>query len=386
MANGQIAGVDPFYENFQRYFRGEKAEIKSRLLAYKTYLDPILDGANIKLVDLGCGRGEWLELTQSWGFEATGFDTDEGMLEHCRSQNLTVEHCDALSALKKYPDASVAVISSFHLIEHLEFNDLRHLFLECVRVLSDDGVLILETPNAEHPRVMGETFWLDPTHTRPIPPGFLSFLAKYHGFNLHKIIRLNEKQSLNDQANLHDVFNLTSPDCALIAVKTENEKINKKYEDLFNLQVGTNFDHHIKQFDDRLAQRFNNIDKSISDIEDRVLRLILIALKRVIKSRLNYILKKYPAILMNIILVRIYSLIRKNSYILGVIKKIISFNPTLEKYLIQFVRMNTQSTIHKLSLSQTPKDKHLFFNQYVYKNEIENHRAQSYLSRLYKDQ
>ena len=366
---------DPFYESFQHYFRGSKAEITSRLEVYKRYLEPILLEGEVSLVDLGCGRGEWLELTKTWGFKPTGFDTDEGMLQHCRAMNLDVQNCDALSALKNYPDGSVAVISSFHLVEHLEFHDLRDLFNECVRVLAKDGILILETPNPEHPRVMGETFWLDPTHTRPLPPGFLSFLARYHGLHLHEIIRLNEKHSVNQHPNLHDVFNMTSPDFALIAVKTKNEKISKKFEDLFNLKVGTNFDHQIKQFDDRLAQRLNDIDKNISN-----------ALKRVIKSRLNYVFKKYPLILLNIIIVKIYTLIRKNSLILGALKKIISFNPKLEKYLIQFVRMNTQPSIHKLNLSQTPKDKHLFFNQYVYKNETENHRAQLYLSRLNKDQ
>lgn len=377
---------DPFYESFQHYFRGSKAEITSRLEIYQRYLEPILLEGELTLVDLGCGRGEWLELTKAWGFKPTGFDTDEGMLQHCREMNLDVQNCDALSALKNYPDGSVAVISSFHLVEHLEFNDLRDLLNECVRVLAKDGILILETPNPEHPRVMGETFWLDPTHTRPLPPGFLSFLASYHGLHLHKIIRLNEKHSVNLHPNLNDVFNMTSPDFALIAVKSKNEKIRKKIEDLFKLQVGTNFDHQIKQFDDRLAQRLNNIDKNISDIENRVLRLILNALKRVIKSRLNYLFKKYPIILLNKIIVRIYSLIRKNSYILGALKKIISFNPKLEKYLIQFVRMNTQSSIQKLSLSQSATDKHLFFNQYVYKNEIETYQAELYLSRLNKDQ
>ena len=205
--NSNFLKHDDFYEFFQKDFRGGRDEITERLSKYKVYLDPLLESENKHVIDLGCGRGEWLELLGAWGFEAIGYDLDDGMLEHCKKHHLNAHKGDALQALKEMKDGSKAVISSFHVIEHLTFQEIRLLFSECYRVLMPGGILILETPNTENILVMTETFWLDPSHIHPLPPGLLSFLARYHGFDLNVIIRVNERSDNknSDNINLEDL-------------------------------------------------------------------------------------------------------------------------------------------------------------------------------------
>lgn len=167
---------DGFYHAFEERFRGSRDLIKSRLRVYLPFVEP-LRGLNkdAKAVDLGCGRGEWLELLQELKFDAQGVDLDDGMLKICREVGLKVQTIDAIAFLKKLPDASHVVISGFHIVEHIQFIDLQVLVQEALRVLMPGGILILETPNPENIIVGTSSFYLDPTHQRPIPPQLLSF-------------------------------------------------------------------------------------------------------------------------------------------------------------------------------------------------------------------
>jgi len=103
-----------------------------------------------KVVDLGCGRGEWLELMEEEGFEAHGVDLDEEMLTACQSAGLSATKEDAVEHLKKLPDESAVVVSGFHIIEHIPFDSLQILVHEAFRVLKPGGLLILDTEPGEH--------------------------------------------------------------------------------------------------------------------------------------------------------------------------------------------------------------------------------------------
>jgi O-antigen chain-terminating methyltransferase len=143
------------------------------------------------VLDLGCGRGEWLALLTEAGYAARGVDLNPLMLERARAQGLDVACQDALAALAAQPDASLGAITAFHLVEHLPFPVLYRLFAEIARTLAPGGLLIAETPNPENLLVGSHTFYHDPTHRNPVTPTFLSFLAQYHGLGQIEILRLH---------------------------------------------------------------------------------------------------------------------------------------------------------------------------------------------------
>jgi SAM-dependent methyltransferase len=211
-----------FYRAFEDRFRGSRELIKSRLRVYLPFVEPLRSYYDDAMaLDLGCGRGEWLELLQEAGFDVQGVDLDNGMLAACRERDLNVQTCDAVDFLKELPDASRVVVTGFHIAEHIPFPDLQVLVKESLRVLKPGGLLILETPNPENIVVGTSYFFIDPTHLRPIPPQLLSFLPEYYGFKRVKILRLQEPAGLHKSKalTLLDVLRGVSPDCAVVAQK-----------------------------------------------------------------------------------------------------------------------------------------------------------------------
>jgi SAM-dependent methyltransferase len=105
--------------------------IKLRLCFYLPFIEPLKQTQPCpEAVDLGCGRGEWLEILAENGFSALGVDRDDGMLAACRERGLSSEKGDAIECLKRLPDASLMIVSGFHIAEHLPFVDLRRLVQE----------------------------------------------------------------------------------------------------------------------------------------------------------------------------------------------------------------------------------------------------------------
>jgi len=211
-----------FYRAFEDRHRGSRELIKSRLQVYSPFIEPLKAiYRQPKAVDLGCGRGEWLELLKVSGFDASGVDLDEGMLSNCRTLGLNVQNYDAIEWLKKLPTASQSLVTGFHLAEHLPFPILQTLVQEAFRVLQPAGLLILETPNPENIVVGSSNFYVDPTHVRPLPPQLLSFLPEYYGFGRVKVVRLQEDPGLIHRARLtfYDVLGGVSPDYAVVAQK-----------------------------------------------------------------------------------------------------------------------------------------------------------------------
>lgn len=232
----------PFYRAFEDRYRGSRDVIKARLAVYLDFLRPLNgQGAEVpKAVDLGCGRGEWLELLVESGFEAIGIDLDEGMLAASRERGLTVVRGDALAHLSSLPDDSLAVVSAFHLVEHLPFDAVQTLISQSLRVLRPGGLLILETPNAENLVVGTSHFYLDPTHQKPIPHQLLGFLAEYHGFVRNKILRLQEAAvtAASPSPTLWEVLVGASPDYAVVAQKGGPAEDLARFDDAFGLEYG----------------------------------------------------------------------------------------------------------------------------------------------------
>jgi len=181
--------LDGLYAELEDNFRGSHEEIKERFTAYLPHIKSLVITDDMPIVDLGCGRGEWLELLKEEGYRALGVDTNQVLLDRCRARGLEVVESDALQYLRGLPDNSLSAITGFHIIEHLQIEVLMSLLDEIVRVLHPGGVVIFETPNPENVLVGSNYFYFDPTHRNPLPSLLMKFLLDARG--LHRIEVMN---------------------------------------------------------------------------------------------------------------------------------------------------------------------------------------------------
>ena len=258
---------DAFYRAFEDRYRGSRELIKDRLRVYLPFVDHLrITHKGAKAIDLGCGRGELLELLQQWGFDATGVDLDEGMLAACKALNLPVVVGDAISHLESVPDSSVALVSALHVAEHLNFTALKSLVRQALRVLQAGGLLILETPNPENLVVATKNFYMDPTHQRPIPPELLSFLPEFCGFHRVKTLRLQESKELAscEAPTLWDVLSGASPDFAVIAQKEPAPGPPfDQLEDLFRRDFGVNLETLAMRYETGVSGKLSEIISAV---------------------------------------------------------------------------------------------------------------------------
>jgi O-antigen chain-terminating methyltransferase len=249
---------DGFYRAFEERYRGPRELIKGRLQVYLPFVVPLLQAyPKGPAFDLGCGRGEWLELLQESGFDSQGVDLDDGMLSACRERGLNVANADAIVALKSLPDESQLVVSGFHIVEHISFEQLRTVVSEARRVLKPGGLLIMETPNPENIVVGTANFYLDPTHQRPIPSQLLSFIAEYAGFERVKTLRLQEPAGLADNKTLTllSVLNGVSPDYAIVAQKTGAPEIIAMTAPAFEADYGLSLVSLANSYDQQIKAK-----------------------------------------------------------------------------------------------------------------------------------
>jgi 2-polyprenyl-3-methyl-5-hydroxy-6-metoxy-1,4-benzoquinol methylase len=184
--------LDSFYTAFEENFRGSYEDIADRL---KIYLPLVKEAGAGKIespvLDIGCGRGEWIELLQRDGYVAKGLDLNSITVEECRAKGLDVIKSDVIAYLQSLPEESLGALTGFHIIEHLPFEILIKLFDEAERVLVPGGLVIFETPNPQNVLVASNTFYLDPTHRNPLPSPMIKFMAESRGLGQVRIIELH---------------------------------------------------------------------------------------------------------------------------------------------------------------------------------------------------
>jgi O-antigen chain-terminating methyltransferase len=258
---------DPFYRAFEEKFRGGRAEIKQRLQVYVPFLTELAQAyPHTSVVDLGCGRGEWLELLREHGLTACGVDLDQSMLEACHEQGLVVETADAIEFLSRQSDSSALAVTAFHLVEHIEFSALRELVAQSFRILKPGGLLIMETPNPENLMVATQGFYLDPTHEKPIPPDLLAFVPEYAGFTQIKILRLQESPAILENVNLslNDVLGGASPDYAVVAQKPAASDVlglvQKAYQRVYGISSAALAERYRHQNAERNQQNLHQVE------------------------------------------------------------------------------------------------------------------------------
>lgn len=219
--------LDSLYVFLEDHLRGSHKEIKRRLQVYIPFIKEADVGSkDSPILDIGCGRGEWLELLKEAGLYAKGLDFNGIMIKICKDRGLDVVQDEALSFLKNLPDNSLGAVTGFHLIEHYEFESLNKLFSETFRVLKPGGLAIFETPNPDNILVGSNTFYLDPSHKRPLPSLLVRLLMEANSFsdiiieNLHpRKISLKEEKIEEEHIEIFRKYFSGPQDYAVIGYK-----------------------------------------------------------------------------------------------------------------------------------------------------------------------
>lgn len=264
--------IKKFYYALEDKFRGSRELILVRLEGYRPFIDALKTiTPRPTAYDIGCGRGEWLELLDAAGFDCFGMDLDIGMLGDALSRKLNVRQGDGIAYLTELPTNSVNLISAFHVVEHISQQDLHLLISEAHRVLAPGGLLILETPNPENIIVSTHDFYYDPTHRNPIPAHLLAFYAEYYGFLFNKILRLNGEPTLVDQKviNLRNVIRGASPDYSIVSIKPAPDTVVDAFKDALNRQYGIGLDYLIERFGGHLLDS----EKEVASLSQEIARL-----------------------------------------------------------------------------------------------------------------
>jgi O-antigen chain-terminating methyltransferase len=176
----------PFdYARFAERFRGSEEYVRA---SQRFYLPFFAGHRNV--VDIGCGRGEFLKLMQEAGVPARGVESSEDSVAFCRNQGIEVAHADLFAWLSEQSEGTFDGIFCSQVVEHLPPDRLPEFVRLCASRLGTGGVLAIETPNPECLAIFATHFYLDPTHTRPVPAHLLAFYMEEFGLGRVEIHRL----------------------------------------------------------------------------------------------------------------------------------------------------------------------------------------------------
>lgn len=175
---GSSAPSDIDYYLFEHRFRESRDDIRTRQEGYAAYFS----GCG-KVLDAGCGRGEFLEVLRTHKIDAYGIDLNLDMVQACRDQGLQVEQADLLGHLASLPEKSLGGIFLSQVVEHLTAAELSEFVHLAYEKLKKEGVLLIETVNPMSLSVFARSFYLDPTHIKPVHPEAIKFLLQSNGFS-----------------------------------------------------------------------------------------------------------------------------------------------------------------------------------------------------------
>jgi len=184
--DGSGPRFDALYAEFEERFRGTFDQITEKVRRYlpdvHRLLGEVESASRPRVLDVGCGRGEWLTVLGDSGIPAAGVDTRPEFVAAAQARGLDVVAGDAIEHLRGLPTDSLDLVTAFHLIEHLDVETLLALIEAARRALRPGGCLLVETPNPSNLTMAACDFYNDPTHRAPLPPALTEFLLGASGF------------------------------------------------------------------------------------------------------------------------------------------------------------------------------------------------------------
>ena len=261
------------YFNFEKKFRGSREEILSRLKAYDNLLNTIKKCSDQpRVLDIGCGRGEWLSKCKEMGFDCLGIDLDDEMIEECSKYEIDTIKGSVLDVLKDISVSSFDLITSFHLVEHLTNEELTDMFLESKRILKSNGLFVLETPSIDNLVVSSRSFYLDPTHINHINPDRITFSLNEIGFYKSKYYFINCGPLKNSEPlRLTRILNGVAEDLLIISAPTKYSSdlfFNQETDWKEDLTEGMNTMSAAVEFDEEIKNQTDKIESLLIELKN----------------------------------------------------------------------------------------------------------------------
>jgi SAM-dependent methyltransferase len=218
------------YVGFEDAFRGPSSEIRARLAEY---LPHFADRSDI--LDIGCGRGEFLDLLREHGVSGRGLDLNHEMVEVSRARGLDVAEGDALEYVRALDDASLGGIFAAQVVEHLEPAYLMRLIETAFHKIRPDGLIVLETINPACWVAFFESYIRDLTHVRALHPETLQYLVRASGFQQ---VAIEYKSPIPEPERLQPVAVPNSESASTLAdlAWTFNDNVAKLNARMFTYQ------------------------------------------------------------------------------------------------------------------------------------------------------
>ena len=189
--------LDKIYLDYEHFLMHKPREtVKNLMLPYLDRMNKWAEGkdrAALKITDIGCGFGEWIELLNENGYNAKGVDSNKLIVGEVKQlfPHYDIEINDCVKYLREAPSESLDVISSHQMIEHLDLPTLFEFFKNCNRVLKKGGLLVLSTPNPQNLITATYMFNVDPTHKRPLPYEIIEFYLREWDFDIWETFFVN---------------------------------------------------------------------------------------------------------------------------------------------------------------------------------------------------
>ena len=272
-----------FYLEFENKFRGNRKNIINKLSIYDSLIDLyIRNNKEISLLDIGCGRGEFLERWNKKIPNSIGIEQDQNMINLCESLGLNILKGEALEILYSLESGSISLITIFHMIEHIESKKLTLLLEECHRVLKDDGILIIETPSIDNLLVSSKLFYIDSTHINHINPDRIIFDINCAGFIKANYYFINGGPLQNSSSlKLTRILNGVAQDLSIIACKSQEISdcifnINLDWERNLSqapttLEAATNFDCELESSLSQQSKLMHDQSKLINILNQEII-------------------------------------------------------------------------------------------------------------------
>jgi SAM-dependent methyltransferase len=213
-----VAALSHKYVGFEDQFRGSTEEIRARLVPYADLFAGTSD-----VLDVGCGRGEFLALLAERGVRARGIDVNESMVEVCRQKGLTASREDALTYLRAQPPASLGGLLAAQVVEHVDPGYLTSLLDAAWTALRPGSPVVIETINPACWFAFFESYIRDITHVRPLHPETLKYLLLASGF---EHVEIRYQSPYPEHEKLQPVGSAALGDAAEV-MNANAEKINR---------------------------------------------------------------------------------------------------------------------------------------------------------------